>query len=559
MILPSYRASKAGRLTGVCIRGAAGQNIARNMVAHYFELCYNRREDGQPITLITGVPTVRMITIGGNPGDLRLPGVAPTALFARVAPEGDQFRVLPESTETEVFVNDRRVPAEGVLLEVHDQITIGEYRLSFCEGEQPEESKLFETHLRWKVPVFAADADDAVFDAASRPYIEEFELSVRHLAQSENWLGLRDAAEKELARLIRSPDADSLEGYAQYLWWTRLRMAREGADPRSPEIAQEAFDLYPESPVLMVSCGLTFLAQHSYATAKTAFERGIRGTRSAMRPTTNDARLGLILTDHLEGRADAGVKLRKLPRTGWAVPMISLDAPGDEVILWRMALHGRVFGSPEHVRFAYAGPVESESNEFVELHRWEIFDTHRGLAWRRILKHPTLTYTDPSLMLEVASIRGALAEHPQFTRLFIDRNETRPEAQPIRIEAGVLDLLPAGETIEARLWFQGERLQFKVGSAAQPGDMVLQHSRLRLAVDDETATMFGGGVLRKASPTALSIEDESGEKFLISLDVVRQAAPAPAEKKRWFDWRIVVGAAAIVGLGLIVLRVLATR
>lgn len=522
------------------------------MAAHYFELCYNRREDGQPITLITGVPAVRVITIGGNPGDLRLPGVAPTAIFARVAPEGDQFRLLPESPELEIFVNDRRVPAEGVLLEVHDQITIGEYRLSFCEGEQPDEAKLFDTHLRWKVPVFAADADDAVFDAASRPYIEEFELSVRHLAQSENWLGLRDAAERELARLIRSPDADNLEGYAQYLWWTRLRMAREGSDPHSPEIAQEAFDLYPESPVLMVSCGLTFLAQRNHATARTAFERGIRGTRSAMRPTTNDARLGLILTSHVEEHADGGVKLRKLPRTGWAAPTIALDAPGDEVILWRMALHGRVFGSPEHVRFAYAGPVEAESNEFVELHRWEIFDTERGLAWRRILKHPTLTYTDPSLMLEVASIRGALAEHPQFTRLFIDRNETRPDAQPIRIEAGVLDLMPAGETVEARLWFQGERLQFKVGSAAQPGDMVLQHSRLRLAVDDETATMFGGGVLRKASPTALSIEDESGEKFLIALETARQAAEAKKPKKS-VDWRVIVLAVLIVSaLGRII-------
>lgn len=517
------------------------------MSGHYFELCYNRREDGQPVTLVTGVPSVRAITIGGNPGDLRLPGVVPTAIFARVIPEGEQFRVVPETQDTEVFLNDRRIGADGALLEVHDQVSIGEYRLSFCEGEEPDEAKLFETHLRWKVPVYAGDADDAVFDAASRPYIEEFELSVRHLAQSENWLGLRDAAEKELARLIRSSEADSLDGYAQYLWWTRLRMAREGADPRSQEIAQEAYDLYPESAVLMVSCGLTFLSHGNHAAARTAFERGIGAAKNALRPTTNDARLGLLLTGHMETHADPGVKLRKLPRTGWAVPTITLDAPGDEVILWRMALHGRVFGAPEHVRFAYAGEIEAESNEFIECHRWEIFDTQRGLAWRRILKHPTLTYTDPSLMLEVASIRSALAEHPQFTRLFIDRNDTRPAAQAIRIESGVLDLMPAGEPIEARLWFQGERLQFRVGSAAQPGDMVLQHSRLRLAVDDETAMMFGGGVLRKASPTALSIEDESGEKFLIALEPERKPAPPPPRKAMRFDWRVIVLAVIVLG------------
>src|ERR1051326_7206650 len=100
----------------------------------YFELSYRRAEDRVPVVLTASIPAIRAITIGGSPTDFRLPGTAPDVTFAAVSFGYDHFHIEPRQSQS-VMLNDAALDESGGELHEGDVVRIGDYQLTFHEGE----------------------------------------------------------------------------------------------------------------------------------------------------------------------------------------------------------------------------------------------------------------------------------------------------------------------------------------------------------------------------------------------------------------------------------------
>ncbi len=528
------------------------------MRSAYVELEYRRQEDGLPITLIAALPTVREIAIGGATSELRLPGASPDAVYALIHSDGEQFTLTPAAGVTDLCVNDQPVGPEGVWLVPYDVISVGNYRLTAHEGEPSPDPPLIDTHLRWKVrPPTELDEDES-FDPSVRPHIEDFELSTRPALQAQRFADVQKRAEAELQRVIRAPDADGLEGYVEYLWLTRLRMAREAGDPHAGDYAREAYDLFPENSLIMVSCGIVFLGEDKWADARSAFERVLRRAGRTVLPAVHDARLGRILADHMTRLTDSQRRQDCTPAgalesRGWDVPRIRLSVPGDEVLLWRIAWHGRVFANSDRVRFVFCGKEPELPAAPGELLRWEIHDLKRKCASRRLIEIPDPTLADPSLALEVGGLRNALSQYNAFTNLFVDRSaqsEAEP-APPVRFDDTALAQLPESigrREVAHRLSQRDGRLHLEVVLKIQRGDIVYRQGRHCVAVHEPLAREYSGATLRCNGKRDFWLETPTGSGVVVhyhQLPLLSRPLPTGG-------WRIVFFCAAVVILARLI-------
>lgn len=515
----------------------------------FLELTYARTEDGAPATLVATLPTVRPLDIGGAATDLRLPGVDPAATFATISHAYDHFRIEPATDGIEpVLVNQRPVDEGGVELRPGDVIRIRECELTFQEGEPAEEPPLIDTPLRWKLRRPELDEEDSVAlgDENSRPYVEEFHVTIRPLLQSERFADVQRRAESEIKRILRLDEAESLERYMQVLWWTRVRMARESGDARAADIAREAVDLYRDFSPLMVACGTTFLASRDWQAARDAFQQALTDCRPEFVVSRHDARIGRILAEHCAATADDVPSAAPRPPNqwtpgAWQVPSIQLHAPGDELLMWRMARYARLFGPVEKVRYVYRGHDESEGRETRSIQRWEIFDGDRNVVFRRQLIVPAISLADPGLILETQSICELFAKADrEWNKNVIDLShqvEDEPETAPVSLDQTAIDALPEKLDDEppcVRIWCRsvaptGKEIHVDLVRQPTQGDVVYRQGALCVAVAPEDASNLAGSqlyFLRK--PPGFHLKMSGGQWIAAKYD----AAKVPTRRQR---------------------------
>lgn len=492
------------------------------MKSAYVELEYRRKEDGVPVTLLAPLPTVRAIVLGGAPEELRLPGADHDAAFGRIELENGQHRLTPASPAAGLRLNGRPAHGAGVILEPHDVVRLERWHLTFHEGETPSDSPLIATHLRWSMPQSMLEDANIHFDEGSRPHIDEFELSIRPYLQADRFDRVKEMAEREIQRVVRSADIDALDDYLQYLWWTRLRMAREASDPKAGDIAREAFDLFPESRLLMVSCGLSYMIEQRWDLATEAFDRVLRPDGRSMLVSVHDARVGKRLIEHWSSDAREHSSYDAFPAElleskDWNAPTIELDAPGDDILMCRMAWHGRLFGRSDAMRFVFYGKDEERSDHEYEVLRWEMHDTSRGQAWRRLVRFPAMPWPDPSLCLEVDVIRQGVLQHHPFARLFVDRSSAvrAPEA-PVLFHESALAVLP--KTIGkrrmacARLSRRDDRMWLNVVAEPEKGDVVYRQGEICVAVSEEVVRRCRAHVLTHVRRRGFELITSAGDR-----------------------------------------------
>lgn len=542
------------------------------MHSAYVELEYRRPQDNMLVALVTGVPSVRTIAIGGAPSDLRLPGTDPDVVFAHVSPESDGFHLRAERREPPIYIDGEPLGEAAHALQDGDILTIDRFQLTFHEGEPPTDAQLLETPLRWKRS--SQPFDDVLsgepFDPAAKPHIEEFELSVRPLVHTERYADVQAHAEGEMRRLLKSPDFDALDAYNEFLWWMRVRMARESDSDQSAAIAKQAFDLFPESVILMVACGTTFMVERDWARAAEAFERALRHARLPWLASVHDARLGGVLVEHLKAigeealRAEPAQNAAKLP--AWdAAPLIALHTPGDEVLIWRMAWYGRVFGARSDVRFGFVGGDPATTDKF-EMQRWEIHNREAGTVVRRRVAFPAVPYADPSLIIETGAIRNAIGQSSgDFSRVVVDISD-RAEAEPqfpVEFSETLLRLLPKQvqeEVTCARLSHAQGRLRLEMLSQPHADDIVYAQGAIRAAVANDLAGRVQGGILTPSREHGLLLRMPDGDHFRVEFLIgqatiprkVRLALRPQPRGRRARPWliglAILVTMSAIVGI-----------
>lgn len=535
------------------------------MASAYVELSYKRHEDEAATILLAALPTVRALVVGGSPSDLRLPGMDPSAAFCSISFTYDRFRVEPRARSGEVKLNDKVLAEEGVELQHGDEIAIDGYRLTMHEGELPKDPPILDTQMRWKLPATALNGD--IVDEPSRPYIEEFQLSVLPHMRSERYAEVQRLAEAELARLIRADELEGLVTYVRYLWWMRVRSARESGSPRALEIAREALDLHADFAPLLVACGTTYLMHRDWAGAHDAFLRALLLKRPNQLVSMHDARLGRILAAHMQ-KAGPNSDARSpdaWPAGEWNVPVIETHAAGDEVLLWRMAHHGRVFGAIKRVKFAYRGPHNPTPGAEFEQHRWEIFDMEKNVLRRRILRFPTLALADPAILVEAAAMRQMLeGEDREWASFVIDLSHMQSQQPsedepPVRFDAHAIAELPptvkGDQAACVRLWCEpirgGERINLAVVASPSSNDVVYKQGELNVAVAQSDVPKLSGSKLLR-HPT------RRREFYVLLPSGSRvRARYRGASLKRWFDLRTTWRGLVIVVVVVSLLRILA--
>ncbi|MBI5865708.1 MAG: hypothetical protein HZB38_14605 [Planctomycetes bacterium] len=484
---------------------------ANAMQQAYIELSYLRREDDAPVTLVAPLPTVRPLEIGGPATDLRLPGIDPKSVFATISHTYDHFRIESRDGGMRVLVNNEPVRDEGVELHDEDVIRIGDYELTYHEGEPAEEPPLIDTQVRWKLRRPELDEEDSVVagDENSRPYVDEFHLTIRPLLQSERYAEVQRRAESEIKRILRLDEAESLERYMQVLWWTRVRMSREAGDASAGEIAREAADLFPAFSPLMVACGTTFLAGRDWNAAKSAFSQALQDCRPEFVVSRHDARIGRILAEHGETTAGGPPSAAPRPpnqwwpRNLWDVPLIELHTPGDELLLWRMARYARLFGPADQVRYLYRGTEDPAERDAELIQRWEILDASRGVVYRRRVRVPALSLADPSLMLETHSICELFSKADrEWGKHVVDLSHQRddePDAPPVEFDRTALDALPGVVARDGVVRISCRQAEEGVCLSTAPrptgGDFVYQQGDLKIAIPPADAGRLAGSML----------------------------------------------------------------
>lgn len=471
----------------------------------FVELAYQRSEDDAGVTLVATLPTIRALTIGGSASELRLPGLPPDAAVARISFAHSHFFLenVPASEglrELPLAVNEQPLQDGLAELDDGDAITIGKYELRFHAGEPPRE--LLDTPLRWKLPTssFVRPYEVAPNDA-SDPYIEEFMLAARPHIQAERYDDVRKLTDAELRRVTRAEEPDALERYCRFLWATRLKMARLQNDPEFAVLTQEALRLYPDDSTLLVTVGMNLLKQREWVAAQRTFEHAIAVGTFENFQSRHDARLGRIVARHFAAlpQPNGGPRPAQLwAPDQWDVPVLALDSPGDELLLWRVCYHGEVFGAPDHVRYVYCGDV----NEEGDVQRWEIHDVHRGLAARRVVRCPSLLEADPSLFVEIAAFREVIEKFDRdLLRHVLDRSsEARQQTAGPTIDASVAEVLSAAlkrtRRSVVRIWLvRGRRPVLKLVQRPQPQDRVYTSGDLTIAGPPQDLAQLTGHTL----------------------------------------------------------------
>lgn len=328
----------------------------------YIELQYQRPADERPVTLLAELPTVRPIDVGGAPDGMRLPGCPAGQRYATLLPGSEGFSIERCGAEPPVLVNAEPLGSAARLLAAGDVIQVEGYKLTFYDNGEPDEERLIETQHRWKQRLpegIRTEDDDAPADE-STPYIKEFELSVRPLANGDQHDEVDRRANAELMRLIRLDEADRLERYCRFLWSLRIAaLSRAGRQAEAEEACQHAIDLYPHDASLLVWLGIAQLKKRDWKAAARNFGRCLRVCPRGELRILHLARIGVRLaTDEIvnDGLPDGGYRRSIKPHSDdWNVPELVLDAPGDEIFYWYLVRTARLFGSEESVQFRYLG------------------------------------------------------------------------------------------------------------------------------------------------------------------------------------------------------------
>lgn len=542
------------------------------MASAYVELDYRRREDGVRITLVSGLPLVRPITLGGNPSELRLPGAPPSAAFGSIAWVVDHFTLEPRSAAPPIVCNGQPLSESGTRLADGDAVAIGDYRLTFHEGEPADEPPLINTHLRWKMRATGNTAAEGIpIDEHAAPYVQEFELSVRPLLHAERYAEVQKLAESEITRTVRLDEGDALEGYLKFLWWFYVRMARESEDARAVEIARQAVDLHPEFVPLLVACGTTFLAARDWAAAEEAFARALRNTQRDFIASEHDARVGGVLARHMAGltpgqRDDPGVDSQLRGALGWDVPEIRVHTPGDELLLWRMARYGRLFGDAEHVRYIYRGPKPDIDDTLEQRQLWEIFDASRQKLWRRIVVLPAIPLVDPSLLVEASALRESLEKGDRaLSQTVLDLSHEPEEPRPpVLFDETALAELPktiGSEVACVRLLEHSGRYSASVVLSPIKDDVVYRQGVICVAVPQDVARKLDGSRLMHARPQGFYLELASGARLGVKYRPFagRVSAAAPKSSSLSTAWVVALIALAVTVVAGLVRALLAGR
>lgn len=503
------------------------------MQAGWVELHYRRREDDAPVTMVAPLSPVRALVLGGRPGDLPLPGASPDTVLATIEPTDSHFLLKPAAAATRpddrpaagseagLLLNGRAVGAEGAALEEGDELRLGSFELTFHEGGLPDGVERIETFSRWSLLQSEFEAAAESSESLSNAYIEDFELTIRPMLQLERFAEVQEAAEQGIRQGLRHSQADVLDEYIAHLWLVRVRMAREANSPKSGEIAREAFDLFPEHAATMVACGTTFLIERDWELAEKAFERALRRATRRAAVTLHDARLGLALLRHvaptLRQAQPPNLGLaQSSERLGWDFPIIRLSAPGDELLMWRMAWFGRLFGALARVRFVFFGRDEGASSVLEEALRWEVHDLDRGRVWRWRVSVPTLPFADPSLAIEVHALRNMFSQHTQLASSFVEatpRELSEPRAPLVLHEATRAFL--AGQIGRrggcARVSGTPERVEIRLTTRPAASDIILQQGAVYVAIPEALALALGGKSIVGASGRELRVQGADGQ------------------------------------------------
>jgi len=493
----------------------------------YVELNYKRAQDGVPVTLMAALPSVRTLILGGAPGDLRLPGTPPEAVYALIAFAYDHFSIEPRKDGQALRLNGAALPEQGTELSDGDVLTVDRFNLTLQEGELPTDPPLAATPLRWMMRGRSFNREEEVEygDESSKAYIEEFELTCRHLLQGERFADVQRLAEAEITRIVRLDESDNLRKYLQYLWWMRVRMAREAGDEAATDIARETLSLFGDFVPVAVTCGVTFLAGGQWDAARDAFDRGLKNANVDMLMSVHDARIGRIFTDAFHPPARQGPMRGTRPLSAWSrdewnVPTIDVHVANDELLLWRMARYSRVFGPQDEVRFAYRGKHPPLCSDTHVAQRWEIANVDTNVSLRRIIRVPTLSYSDPSLVLEVGAIRNRLDEDDRgWTAGFMDlsQQDDSPPKAPVSLDASVVQgvgrFLRRGEET-LRIWCQkrsatSHSVHIAAVRTPQGDDVTFEQDGIAVAIAAPDAEMLSGG--------RLALLDANAKSFVLHL------------------------------------------
>ncbi len=504
------------------------------MTKAHVVLRYKRTEDQMPATLAAPLPTVRPLEIGGDPGELRLPGAPPEARYAMLSSVESQFFIEP-LTGAEVRVNDEALSESGVFLHDGDIIQIGEYRLTFAEGS-PDDEYMLELNQRWGLysKPRLSETEPKPEDP-SRPYIEEFEQVIRPLKQNDEHIEIRKRAESELKRLLRADEGDALGGYSAYLWWLRVSSAIEAGEPDVVALAREAYDLHSDRVQVLSVCGQVFLRARELSEAQRIYAKLHALPPDQKRSNVlfvHEARAALLLLDHLRRLGAAGEIPGAKPLGQWDVgdwnlPELRTDTPGDELMIFYLARNAELFAPKRDLRFVYRGPAEPRPNPREMLLRWEIFDVERRRSWRWLIRTADTLYADPSLLCESAFLRDMLDRADRLWDEQVLSSAEDSGRQPLRLTPAALQALPPPRGTDP-LWIrvsanqQSRTRPFRVAVVAQPqrGDTIYSLGEVNVALAPQIAEGLNGAKLDFPSrQTGFRIELPSGEKVNAAYEV----------------------------------------
>lgn len=524
----------------------------------YFEMHYQRDGDDQPVVLLAELPSIRAIDVGGAPGELRLPGVDPRTRYVSVAPSGDSYTVQRCDDSTQVRLNDAELDEVPRWLTDGDCLSVGKFRLIFREGSPDDDDGLLDTPQRWRMrsPEAASDADDD--DDPSTPYIKEFELTNRPLMSGEKHDAVEQRASAELRRLIHADQAETYERFCRFLWTLRVAaLSRLGRRQEAEEACEHAIDLYPHDASLLIWLGTARLRARNWRGAARAFQRCLRAAARNDIRLLHVSRVGLLLAQdeqRMSELSDGGYHRTIEPHSAdWDVPVLALEAPGDEIVYWHLIRSAKLFGPEQTVQFRYLGDADDAPDETCAVQRWEIFARSAGRVHRRLIRLPSTAYADPSLLVEGAWLRQQMSQHdPNWMQGVIDLSdqENSLRRSPLVFEPSVIEELSRTMKDKERIVRvetarrTDDTFSFKVNfvTAPKPDDVVYEQGALRVAVAEADVELLAGARLSWR-------KDSDGEGFCLESPnfsrVRAYRGTSAAQPKRTSRRRAVARAAGI--------------
>ncbi|TWT44070.1 Tetratricopeptide repeat protein [Phycisphaerae bacterium RAS1] len=497
----------------------------------FIELTYTRRIDDRDVHLVAILPTVRPLSIGGNPSDLRLPGVAAGVSYAIIGHTDGRFTIEREAAGDAVRVNDDPLDDPPRELRDGDIIAIDGYCLQFHEGELPEGEMHFDTPLRWRlrIPGVVQHGESIEIEDASSPYTTEFQTLAQPAWQAKDFDAIEREAARELRRIDRLDEVNQLSRYCQFLWRARITAASraERAD-EAEQLCREAVALYPDSAPLLVWLGMSLLRRKQWQEAAEAFRRAQRTAGVVDLFELHVARLGALLALDEAAAAAPIASSRSRADAAAAEPApLRTDAPGDEALLFFLARANNVYGPEDFVQFRFLGRIEKPGEaEFVQ--RWEIIDRSTGTTRQRRVVAPGLPWADPALVTEVSLVAKMLTrDEPEWSRGLIDAShETRMlRVQPVQFEDAAVEFIcrsrPAGaECLRLSTTSASGGIVLVVAWQPKPhsGDVVYQQGRLKVAVAEsavETVTNARIAVVRVRRRPTLVLWSQSFSPIII--------------------------------------------